>query len=417
MSALTIPEHVPRMLDLADARARVTAAFAGRLQAPESVPLREAVGRVLATAAHAPADVPGFVHSAMDGYAVRADDLAADAPTVLRLAGASYAGRQGVASLRPGECARITTGAALPEGADTVVIQEHAQATPERVVLAPGTTRGMNVRSAHDDWRAGDPAIAAGTRLGPEQVATLASFGATRVDVRARPRVATIVTGDELVEPGHALARGLRFDSNSTLLRALLERHGAAPSSTRRVGDDRAALTDALVVAASSSDLILTSGGASVGDTDFLPALVAELGEVWFWKARIRPGMPVLFGRVRDTPIAVLPGNPLSVYATFRLLVRPALAAMLGCPALDPPARHARLSAPLEKGHARREFRRARLEWRTDGTLSVSLHPGLSSGALRGLVESDALAELAPEARRFEAGEIVPVYPLDDVHA
>jgi molybdopterin molybdotransferase len=414
---VTVPDDVPRLLDLAAARERVIAGFAARTMPVETVALAEGAGRILAQGVQAPADVPGFTHSAMDGYAVRANDLAGDAPTALRLGGASYAGRADVAELATGECARITTGAALPHGADTVVIQEHARVDGGQVTLEPGTARGANVRSAHDDWRAGDAAIAAGTRLSAEHLATLASFGATRVDVRARPRVATIVTGDELVEPGLALAHGLRYDSNSTLLRALLGAHGAQPVSVRRVGDDRTALAQALLEAARSADLILTSGGASVGDTDFMPALVAELGNIWFWKARIRPGMPVLFGQVRDTPIAVLPGNPLSVYATFRLLVRPALATLLGCPALDPPARHARLSAAVEKNHARREFRRARLQWRPDGTLWVSLHPGLSSGALRGLVESDVLAELAPEARRFEAGEIVPVYPLDDVHA
>lgn len=405
------------MLDLGDARARVAAAFASRVLPAESVPLAHAAGRVLADDVAAPRDVPGFAHAAMDGYAVRAADLSADAPTHLRRIGMSYAGRPGVPEIRDGECARITTGAALPRGADTVVMQERARLEGDRVTLDPGTSGGANVRSAHDDWRAGDAAIARGTRLAPEHLATLASFGTTQVPVRARPRVATIVTGDELVAGGGALAVGQRYDSNSGLLAALLERHGAVAASRRRLGDDRSALAEALRAAADGADLVLTTGGASVGDTDFLPGLVAELGRVWFWKARIRPGMPVLYGQVGDTPIAVLPGNPLSVYATFRLLVRPALAAMSLCPALDPLPRFGRLAAALDKGHARREFRRARAEWRGDGILWVSLHPGLSSGAMRGLVESDCLAELAPEARRFETGEIVPVYPLDDVHA
>ncbi|HET9485617.1 MAG TPA: molybdopterin molybdotransferase MoeA [Xanthomonadales bacterium] len=385
-----------RMIALDEARAIVRAALADRVVGTERVEVDAARGRVLAQALAAPFDVPGFVHSAMDGYAVRAADLRDDAVR-LRCVGALLAGRaEPSAAIGAQECVRITTGAPLPQGADTVVIRENAAVQGDFVVLAPGPERGANVRGASDDYGAGELAVAH-------------AFGLETLVVRNAPRVAIVVTGDELLRPGAERGHGQRYETNGALLRALASEAGARTVSVEQVGDERAAIAAALARAARGADLVLTSGGVSAGEADFLPGLVEELGAIEFWKVRMRPGMPVLFGRVYGTPIFALPGNPVSVFATFLALVEPALETLLA----SPPRRSivtARLMHAIDKRHDRLELRRATLRGGEDGVLHAELHASTSSGALRSVVESDGLAELAAEARRFEAGEVVRVH-------
>lgn len=398
-----------RMIALDEARAIVRAALADRVVGTERVEVDAARGRVLAQALAAPFDVPGFVHSAMDGYAVRAADLRDDAVR-LRCVGALLAGRaEPSASIGAQECVRITTGAPLPRGADTVVIRENAAVEGDFVVLAPGTERGANVRGANDDYGAGELAVPQGRVLGPGELAVAHAFGLETLVVRNAPRVAIVVTGDELLRPGAERGHGMRYETNGALLRALASEAGARAVSVEQVGDERAAIAAALARAARGADLVLTSGGVSAGEADFLPGLVEELGAIEFWKVRMRPGMPVLFGRVYGTPIFALPGNPVSVFATFLALVEPALETLLA----SPPRRSivtARLMHAIDKRHDRLELRRATLRGGDDGVMHAELHASASSGALRSVVESDGLAELAAEARRFEAGEVVRVH-------
>ena len=398
------------MIALDEAQAIVGASFAGRRAAGERVETDAARGRVLADALAAPFDVPGFAHSAMDGYAVRAADLRDDAPVRLRCAGVLLAGQPaGDAALAPGACWRITTGALLPPGADTVVIKENARVEGDTVELDPGTATGANVRGAADDYARGDAALPAGRRLGAAELAVAHAFGLETLVVRMLPRVAIVVTGDELVRPGVERSPGQRYETNGALLRALVAEAGARVVSVEHVADSRDAIAAALARAARGTDLVLTSGGVSAGEADFVPALVEELGEIAFWKVRMRPGMPVLHGTVYGTPLFALPGNPVSVFATFLTLARPALDALLGAePRRD--VVEARLSHPIDKRHDRLELRRATLHGGADGVMHAEIHPSASSGALRSVVESDGLAELAAESRRFEAGEPVRVH-------
>ncbi len=405
----------PMRLDYRAARALLRERLGARLLGVEPVALADARGRILAGALHARGDVPGFAHSAMDGYAVRGAELAADGPTRLRLAGVALAGGSAVATPAPGHCVRITTGAVLPPGTDTVVIRERARLEGEWIELAPGTPAGANVRAADDDWRAGDEVLPAGRVLDAGAVAVAASLGLAGLVVRARPRVALLVTGDELVEVGDPLGHGQRYDSNAWMLAALVRALGGTVAGIARVRDDATALAAALGAAAACSDLVISSGGVSAGEADLLPGVLAQVGQPWFWKVRMRPGMPVLFGEVEGTPLAALPGNPVSVYATFRLLVQPLLAQRCACPALDPPPLHARLAAPLDKIHDRLEFRRGSLCCDAGGGLHVALHPQAGSGALRSVVQSDVLVEFAAPARHYAAGEVVPVHPLQTV--
>jgi molybdopterin molybdotransferase len=400
------------MIELATARAAILQRIAAGSLPTESLPLAAALGRVSARAIAAPGDVPGFAHSAMDGYALRAADLDPVAPTRLALRAVLLAGAGEGPALGPGDCVRIMTGAPMPPGADTVVIRENAREEDGVVVLDPGMPGGSNVRAADDDFARGDPAIAAGELLGPAALAVLASFGQAFVDVRRRPRIGMLVTGDELVAPGGVLAFGQRHDSNRTLLDALARVHGASVARALTVGDDETALETALRELSVEADLVITSGGASAGDADFLPAILARIGEVVFWKVAMKPGMPAFLGLVCGTPVFGLPGNPVSVFATFIALVRPALAQLCGAAALDPPALSARLDGGVAKRHGRLELRRGRLRIDAHGVLRVALHPSVSSGALRSVLESDVLVELAAGTREWRDDEIVPVHPL-----
>jgi molybdopterin molybdotransferase len=401
-----------RLIEFAAARALVRERLAARTLPACELAVDACLGHVLAQDVAAPHAIPGFAHSAMDGYAVRHADLAPDAPTRLACAGVMLAGTATPRALGPRECVRITTGTPLPDGADTVVIKENARVEGDVVELAPGTAQGANVRAADDDFPADAPALVAGTRVGAAQVAVAHAFGRTRLCVRRRPRVAILSTGDELVPAGAALGYGQRHDSNGPMLAALAVEHGCDVILREHVADDPVALGVALALAAADSDLVLTSGGVSAGEADHVPTLVARDGEIVFWKVRMRPGMPALFGFHGATPLLALPGNPVSVFATFVAFARPALAALTGCAALDPAPRRAVLEAPLDKKHDRLELRRVRTDCDDDGRLVIRAHPNLSSGALRSVLESDALAELAADGKRFEAGARLPVYPL-----
>jgi len=401
----------PIGLSVAEARARIVEIAARQAMSAESIALENALGRVLTHDVRAPFDVPGFANSAMDGYALRFADLQPECETSLRLGGVVLAGGAGAPQVVPGHCVRITTGAPLPPGADTVVMKENTRAEGEVIHIAPGTLRGAHVRPAGEDYRAGDLAIARGTMLAPAQLGALASFGLVRVEVARRPRAVLLTTGDELVAPGRPLGFGQIHDSNRYSLGALLAQHGAVLVRHERVRDDPAALRAALTRASEDADLVLSSGGVSAGEADYLPRALGEIGTVHFWKVRIKPGMPFLCGGIGGALVCALPGNPVSGVATFLTLVKPALDVMLGRADTTIKLR-ARLTQAINKRHARAEFVRAALHCDDAGVLRATPHGKQGSGMLRGVAEANALISIQEGPQDFAVGAIVDVLPL-----
>jgi molybdopterin molybdotransferase len=401
----------PTGLSVDEARTRIVEIAAKRALPDEKVMLEAAVGRILRTDARAPQDVPAFVNSAMDGFAVRAADLPASGEGRFRLIGQVLAGGDKAPDVVADTCVRITTGAPLPRGADTVVIKENTRSDGELMAIAAGTPPGANVRPAGEDYRAGDLALKRGASLTPASLGVLASFGVVSVNVARRPRAVLFTTGDELTPPGEPLGFGGIYDSNRFSLSGLLLYHGVELLRHERLRDDPAQLREAMRRAGEDADIIVSSGGVSAGEADFLPRLLAEIGEVFFWKVRMRPGMPFLFGQVGRSLMFALPGNPVSGIATFLSLVKPALDTMSG--ATKPrTSLHARLRHPILKRHPRTEFQRAQIECDAQGTLWAQALEKQGSGMLRGVAEADTLIVLAESVREFAAGDVVELLPL-----
>ena len=300
------------------------------------------------------------------------------------------------------ECIRITTGAPLPNGADTVVVKERVRVDGGFVVVASGESKAANVRPAGEDLVAGESAARAGEMLSAARLGLLASCGFAKVPVARRPRVALLVTGDELVPTGEPLGFGQIHDSNRYTLGGLLEDIGIVAQPVAHVRDDVGALREALLAAAATCDVVISSGGVSAGEADHMPGLVAELGRVHFWKVRMKPGMPILCGEVGKALVFALPGNPVSSLATFLTLVKPGLMAMQG--ADETRERwHARIDTPIRKKHDRTEFLRARLDCGEDGQLRVAPVEQQGSGMLRGVAEANCFIVIAEDAHELAA--------------
>jgi molybdopterin molybdotransferase len=305
---------------------------------------------------------------------------------------------------------RITTGAPMPPGADTVVIKENVSVEGEHVLVKAGEKAGSNVRAAGEDYAKGDPALAAGTPLGAAQLAVLAGLGVNCVSVRRPPRIAVIATGNELVPAGQSLGFGQIHESNALMLATLAREAGAKVVAQRCVRDDPEALRLALLDAAADADVIVTSGGVSAGEADHLPGVLRDIGEIHFHKVRLKPGMPTLFGGIGACLYFGLPGNPVASAVTYRVFVAFALRAMSGITTVPKPG-HARLDAPLHKRHARTEFARCSLHVDDEGVQWATLHAKQGSGMLRGLAETDALALLPEGEREYRYGDVVTLWP------
>lgn len=376
---------------------------------PETVPLREADGRVAASDVLSRIDVPPFANSAVDGYALRAADLATEGPTILPVVGRVAAGQSAQSALGRG-AVRIFTGAPLPEGFDTIVMQEDVETHGDRVTVPAGVVEGVNRRPAGEDVARGAPLIRSGRRLRPPDLALAAAAGESHLAVRRRLRVAMFSTGDELVEPGGALGPGLIHDSNRTLASALLHRMGAAVSDLGILPDRSASLADRLAEAAEAHDLVLTSGGVSTGDEDHVRRAVEAVGRLVFWRLAVKPGRPVALGSIRGTPFVGLPGNPVAVYVNLLILVRPLLARLSG-------ETYVRTAAvPIPSGFAwrrkpgRREFLRVSL--REDGAgLRAFKFARDGSGLLTPVAESDGLVDVPDHAAEIREGDILAYLP------
>jgi molybdopterin molybdotransferase len=382
----------------------------------EKVHIRQALGRVLAADVVSPIDVPGHDNSAMDGWAVRFGDLSPDAPTALKRIGESFAGRPFDGTIGSGEAVRIFTGGVMPKGADSVVMQERAEERDGGVVVAPGAVgkAGQNRRFAGEDLKAGGVVFRRGQALNPAEIGMLASLGINEVPVYRRLVVAFFSTGDELVSIGTPLATGQVYDSNRYTIGAMLSRIGCDAIDMGVVVDEPQALERAFRDAAATADVVITSGGVSVGEADFVKQLMDRLGEVVFWKIAMKPGRPLAYGRIGDAHFFGLPGNPVSVMVTFYQFVRDALLILQGRSEIEPlPTFKATLAAPIRKAPGRTEFQRGILARAGDGGWTVRTTGDQGSGILSSMSRANCFIVLGPDTGNVDAGASVDVQPLE----
>ena len=389
------------LIPIAEARSRVLEAV--RPLPAEAAPVADALGRVLAEDIRSPISVPPFDSSAMDGYALIAGDAAA-----LELTDEARAGHPAATAVTTGTAVAISTGAALPEGATAVVPVERTERTGD-TVRVPATEPGANIRRAGEDIAAGETVLRAGDPLTPAAVGVAASVGRASIDCARRPRVALLVTGDELTEPGTPLAPGGIYSSNGYALAGQVERAVAVLAGRERVADTANATRAALARALDAADVVVVSGGVSVGPHDHVKAALAGLDvEERFWGVNLRPGKPVWFGALGDTLAFGLPGNPVSAMVTFQLFVRPALAALQGAdPAITRTT--ARLDRPVPRNPRREHAVRVRLEAGDDGWRAVPTKGAQGSHVLTSMLGATALALVPPGEDDAPAGELVEV--------
>lgn len=392
----------------------------GAVTGTERVGLAVALGRVLAEDVVAPFDVPPHDNSAVDGYAVFFDDLKPEGATVLPVTGRVAAGHALGRAGRPGEAVRIFTGAPMPAGFDTVLMQEDCTAEGQpgeggTVAIPAGIKRGANRRCAGEDMRKGATVLASGRRLRPEDVGLLASLGRVDVAVRRRLRVAVFSTGDEVREPGAVLDAGCIYDANRFALIAALRQLGCTVTDLGILPDRRDAIRDALGAAAETHDALVTSGGMSTGEEDHVKAAVEAQGALHFWRLAIKPGRPVALGTVKGAVFIGLPGNPVAVMVTFLRIARPILLRLMGAAEDTPALFPLRAGFTYKKKAGRREYVRATLARAADGVLTAVKHPRDGAGILSSMVEADGLVELPEEITRVEPGMVVDFLPFSEV--
>ncbi len=381
----------------------------------ERLSVRQALGRILAEDIRSTVDVPAHDNSAMDGYAMRGADLPSEGTVSLRLAGTALAGHPFTGTVGPGECVRIMTGAPMPADSDTVIIQEHADQADQRVHIGSGHTPGQNVRRAGEDLRLGETVFTPGTRIGPAELGVLGSLGLVEIAVRRRLRVAYFSTGDELQSAGSPLEPGQIYDSNRYTLYAVLQRLGVEATDMGVVPDTPQALEAAFRDAAEFADAIITSGGVSVGEADFVKDILDKLGEVGFWKIAMRPGRPLAFGRIGRARFFGLPGNPVSVVATWYQFVHPALRRMMGQDIARPLSFRVRTLDRLRKRPGRTEFQRGILERLEDGELVVRTTGSQGSGILNSVSRANCFIVVPHDSGPVAAGDYVEVQPFEGV--
>jgi molybdopterin molybdotransferase len=397
------------MIPVAEARARILADMAG---APpeETLPVSRGLGRVLAKDVVAPFDVPLADNSAVDGYAVRAADLAASGRARLRVVADLPAGAVYAHAIGSREALRIMTGAPMPRGADTVVPQELAESAGEWVELR-AVESGANVRARGEDVRSGAVVLRAGAVLRPQDLGLVASLGYGEVRVHRRPRVALLSTGDEVVEPGQPRRPGQIYDANRFSLGGMIQAAGADPLDLGIVPDVRDRLRERLLEAAGAANVVLTSGGVSVGDYDHVKGVLSEIGSIDFWQVAMQPGRPFAVGRIASTPFFGLPGNPVASVLCFHLFVRPALWKLGGRTRLDAECVTATAAEAMRKKSGRREFKRGVLRF-TDRGYEVSTTGPQGSGILSSMVVANCLIILEEDRGDVGVGERVLVEPI-----
>jgi molybdopterin molybdotransferase len=377
----------------------------------EAVPLGQTRGRVLAQDVAAPVSLPPFDNSAVDGFAVRHVDLNSEGDTRLKVVERLTAGLSTARPLAPGTAVRIFTGAPMPRDADTVFMQEDTRVEDDVVVLPAGLKRGANRRLTGEDVQAGSVILKAGSLLSASHIALAAAVGLTQLTVRRRLRVALFSTGDEIAEPGSPLSRAATYDANRFLLAALLDQLGALITNGGILRDNREQVAQALQSAARDHDLVLTSGGVSTGDADYVRETIERLGTLVFWRIGIKPGRPVAMGVLGGAALVGLPGNPVAAFVTFVKVVRPLLMQLSGAkiePLMPLPVRAA---FAYRKKKGRREYVRVKLTRATDGVLEATKHRQEGAGVITSLTETDGLVELPEDVTTVERGSTVGFLP------
>ncbi len=395
------------MISVAEARRRILSSIG--TVGSEQISLSAAAGRTLAADVAARLTQPAHAVSAMDGYAVRAVDVAT-APVELRVIGTAPAGKPFAGRVGAGEAVRILTGALLPHGADTIIIQEDTRATGDRVTVTEAAAKGRYVRRAGLDFRAGETLLRAGTVLTPRDIGLAAAMNVPWLPVRRKPRVAVLATGDEIVQPGEPLGDGQIVSSNAWALSAFIAANGGEPINIGIAPDNRATLGQ-MAVSAQGADLLLTSGGASVGEHDLVQSALGDVGlELDFWRIAMRPGKPLMFGRLRGAPVLGLPGNPVSSLVCSILFVGPILAAFLGRPDPEPATTRARLGVDLGENDRREDYLRASLS--PGEPLTAVPFATQDSSMLATLAKADCLVIRPPLAPAIKAGSAVEIIAL-----
>ena len=405
-------EGDPDLLPPGEAMRRIRA-HVRPIEATETVAVIDALGRVAARDVVSPMDVPGHVNSAMDGYACAGDSLPHDAPRWYEVVGTAWAGRPFAGPAGPSQVVRIMTGAVMPAGADTVVMQEHVETDGDRVRIPPGIEVGQHVRQAGEDVAAGAVVVPRGRRIMPAEMGLLASLGVAGVEVHRTLRVAYFSTGDEVRPPGEPFEPGLVYDSNRFTMHGMLGRLGAEILDLGIVPDRREAVFDALREASARADVVLSSGGASTGEADYVKEALHALGRIGFWRIAIRPGRPLAFGLLGDSVFFGLPGNPVAVMVTFYQFVEPALRAAAGeIDARPRPAVEARCTTRLRKKPGRVEYYRAVLERDEHGVLVVRSTGRTGSGLLHTMSDANCFIVLPEDGATVEPGATVEVQPF-----
>jgi molybdopterin molybdotransferase len=408
-------DYDPNSMPVAKAR-EVIARFLTPVSATERLHVRAALGRVLAADVISPLDVPAHDNSAMDGYAVRFADLPREGQVTLTVAGTAFAGAPFSGAVSAGTCVRIMTGGVVPAGADTIVMQEHVQATGERVTIGAGHRKGQNLRRAGEDLAVGQVALKRGIVLRPAEVGLISSLGLPEVPVYRKLRVAFFSTGDELVSLGSVPKAGQIYDSNRYTIHGMLTRLGCEVIDMGVVRDDPKLLEEAFGAAAVSADVVVTSGGVSVGEADFVKDLLNRMGEVVFWKIAMKPGRPLAYGKIGGAHFFGLPGNPVSVMVTFYQFVRDALLKLAGCDPVPPlPTFKVPCTSALKKAPGRTEFQRGILTQDAGGAWSVRVTGEQGSGILRSMCEANCFIILPTEQGNLTAGTLVDVQVMEGV--
>lgn len=404
-------DYDPASLPADTARARILESISP-LQATETTAIRSALGRILAEDIISPINVPTGTNSAMDGYALNSADIPAQGLSELHVAGTAYAGKPWQDEVKRGECVRIMTGAIMPAGTDTVVMQEHVESDDQIIRIEHTVQPGGNVRQAGEDIATGDNILTRGTEITPADIGLIASLGVPEIRVYRRLKVAFFSTGDELRSIGEKLADGHIYDSNRYTLFGMLQRLGVEIIDMGVVRDDPAALQAAFEEGANQADVLITSGGVSVGEADYVRNILQKVGEVNFWKVAMKPGRPLAFGRIKDCHFFGLPGNPVSVMVTFYQFVQPALRHFMGANVIEPIQFRVVCQSRLKKKPGRVEYQRGILSREENGELAVSKTGMQGSGILRSMAQANCFIILPMECGQIEPGTEVDVQPF-----
>ena len=408
-----ISDYDPNSMPVEQARAHIRA-FLSPVGTVERLNIRAALGRVLAEDVISPVNVPQHDNSAMDGYAVRFADLKPDGDTTLTVIGTAYAGKPFTGTVQSGQAVRTMTGAVIASGADTVIQQERAKAAGNQVAVMPVPKKGLNTRSAGEDLRAGEVALGRGQPVRPAELGMLASLGIGEVAVYRKLRVAFFSTGDELVAIGQPLAPGQIYDSNRYTIYGLLMRLGCEVLDMGVIRDTPREVEQAFRQAAQAADVVITSGGVSVGEADYVKQILDRLGEVLFWKIAMKPGRPLAYGKIGNAHFFGLPGNPVAVMVTFYQFVRDALLYLQGQTRVAPlPTQKVVCSTAIKKAPGRTEFQRAILAQDATGQWSVQSTGDQGSGILSSMSQANCFIILPSEAGNIAAGTAVDVQLLE----